>query len=311
MKKWLLSVILVLLSLSLFSCADSKKTSTARKAENKTESSKSKDSSSGDTEAEKKDDTPVSMKFRDVYGTVYKCDVNPEIPSNEYDNKNFVHNGDFLQYNDDKYSSRMGIDVSGHQGDIDFKKVKESGIDFVIVRVAYRGYGSKGLLCEDKYARQNIQEASDTGLDVGVYVFSQAINEKEAEEEADMALSIIDGTEISLPVCFDPEHILLEDHSKNPDARTSDVSEEQFTKNAAAFCNRVKEAGYTPMVYANMLWEAFSLDLSQLKDIPVWYADYEKVPQTPYNFMFWQYYNKGKVLGVSGSCDMDIQMINE
>lgn len=89
----------------------------------------------------------------------------------------------------------------------------------------------------------------------------------------------------------------------------SSVSREQFTRNASAFCDRIKKAGYKPMVYANMLWEAYSLDLSALTDIPVWYADYEKLPQTPYDFDFWQYSNEGVVPGISGACDMDIQII--
>lgn len=253
--------------------------------------------------------TRHKFKFRDVYGQTYETYTDPSIPANEYDDRSFVHNGSFLSYKDEGHSSRMGVDVSGHQGSIDWKKVKEAGIDFAIIRIAYRGYGHTGSLNEDSLARKNIKDAEAAGLDVGVYVFSQAINEKEAAEEADYAISILGGRDLDLPVCYDPEHILLKDHSKDPAARTSSVSREQFTRNASAFCDRIKKAGYKPMVYANMLWEAYSLDLSALTDIPVWYADYEKLPQTPYDFDFWQYSNEGVVPGISGACDMDIQII--
>ena len=84
---------------------------------------------------------------------------------------------------------------------------------------------------------------------------------------------------------------------------------EQFTKNTLAFCERIEEAGYEAMVYSNMLWEAYQFDLKQLSEYPIWYADYEELPQTPYRFSFWQYTNTGRVDGVTGDVDLDIQLI--
>ena len=136
-----------------------------------------------------------------------------------------------------------------------------------------------------------------------MYFFAQAVNENEAEEEADFVLNILNGRKLELPVTYDPESIL------NDTARTDNVTKEQFTKNAVTFCNRINDAGYKPMIYANMLWEAFELDLTKLSDVPVWYADYETLPQTPYNYEYWQYSNEGKVPGVQGNCDLDIQII--
>ncbi len=105
---------------------------------------------------------------------------------------------------------------------------------------------------------------------------------------------------LDLPVVYDPESIL------DDEARTDNVSGEQFTKNTRVFCERIEESGYRPMIYANMLWEAFELDLSELLDYPIWYADYESVPQSPYAFEIWQYTNEGQVPGVEGPCDINI-----
>lgn len=289
------------------------KTAVSQSSEDKTVQSSSSVSASSEKEETKQEEKPVSrtVTFRDVYGTSYEMKTDPDVSVCEYDVTKYIHDGDMLSYEDDKWTSRVGVDVSGHQGTIDWKKVKAAGIDFTIIRIGYRGYGHTGSINEDKYATANIRGASAAGLDVGVYFFSQAVSEKEAEEEAELTLKILGDTKLQLPVCFDPENILLEDHTKDPAARTSSVSKEQFTRNTNAFCTKIKEAGYEPMIYCNMLWEAFNLDMSELTGIPVWYADYEKKPQTPYAFEYWQYSNEGKVPGISGVTDMDIQMIQK
>ena len=137
-------------------------------------------------------------------------------------------------------------------------------------------------------------------MEQGVYFFAQAINEAEAKVEADFALKSLAGRSLDLPVVYDPESIL------DDVARTDNVSGQQFTANTKVFCETIKAAGYEPMIYANMLWEAFELDLSRLKGYPIWYADYEDKPQTPYDFVIWQYTNEGSVPGVEGVCDIDI-----
>lgn len=86
---------------------------------------------------------------------------------------------------------------------------------------------------------------------------------------------------------------------------------EQFTKNTLLFCELISEAGYEPMIYSNMLWEAYQLDLEQLSAYPIWYTDYEPQPQTPYHFEFWQYSNVGRVDGISGNVDLNIQLIEK
>jgi GH25 family lysozyme M1 (1,4-beta-N-acetylmuramidase) len=197
----------------------------------------------------------------------------------------------------------LGVDVSHHQHYIDWEKVKAQGYEFAILRIGYRGYGKTGSLNRDKEFERNLQNAHAAGLDVGVYFFAQAINEEEAREEAELVLEILNGRSLELPVVYDPESIL------DAEARTDNVSGEQFTKNTQVFCEIIKNAGYEPMVYSNMLWEAYELDLTQLQGIPVWYADYEPLPQTPYHFEYWQYTNEGTVDGISGGVDLNIQMM--
>lgn len=208
-------------------------------------------------------------------------------------------------YKDDKYSSRLGVDVSHHQGKIDWEKVKEDGYEFAIIRIGYRGYGTEGTLNLDNRFHENIKDAQRAGLDVGVYFFAQAINEEEALEEAEFVLKHLKGYELDLPVAYDPESILYDE------ARTDDVTGEQFTKNAKVFCKRIRKAGYEPMIYSNMLWEAYELDLKKLSDYPIWYADYEPLPQTPYDFVMWQYTSSGTVDGIKGRVDLNIQFVGK
>lgn len=243
------------------------------------------------------------VTFVDAFGEVHGMTINSEAEMMDYDKSKFVKDGEKMTYTDaSKYTYRLGVDVSEHQGAIDWAQVKAAGYDFAIIRVAYRGY-TEGALNRDATSQSNIEGAIAAGLDVGVYVFAQAINETEAEEEAQIVIDSLQGYPITGPVVYDPENIL------DAEARTDDVTGEQFTKNTVAFCEKVKAAGYTPMVYANMMWEAYKFDLTKLADYEFWYADYEDQPQTPYNFTYWQYAEDGNVPGIAGSTDLNIQMI--
>ena len=252
--------------------------------------------------SEQKTET-TTLDFVDVFGEHYETTIKPDVPKHDYLNDGFIRDGYKLTYEDDNYTSRLGIDVSRHQGKINWEKVKAQGVEFAFLRIGYRGYGSEGKICLDQRFYENIKGAQDVGIDVGVYFFSQAISEEEALEEAKFVIDALDGYTLQLPVVYDPESIL------DDVARTDDVSGEQFTKNTIVFCDSIKENGYEPMIYSNMLWEAFEFDLSQLTEIPVWYADYEEFPQTPYHFVFWQYTNEGRISGIDGNMDLDIQII--
>lgn len=261
------------------------------------------------TRAEEPDETDVekeeTLTFVDVFGEEYQTVIVPEVEKVKYDKDVFVHDGSKLFYEDDEYYSRIGVDVSHHQGIIDWQRVKNQGYDFAFIRLGYRGYGQSGTVNLDRTFDRNIEMAHQAGLDVGVYFFSQAINEEEAEEEANFVINHLSGYSLELPVVYDPESIL------DDDARTDNVSGEQFTRNTAVFCKKIEDAGYQAMIYSNMLWEAFEFDLTQLRSYPIWYADYEPKPQTPYSFDFWQYSNEGIVDGIQGRTDVDIQLIEK
>lgn len=240
------------------------------------------------------------MTFVDAHGEMHETTINPNIAKCEYDKDLFVLENDRMTYSDDAYETMQGIDVSHHQGDIDWNAVKEAGFDFVILRIGYRGYGEEGTLSEDTRFDEYYNGAKEAGLLVGAYFFAQAINEDEAIEEANFVIELLQGKELDLPVVYDPESIL------DDDARTDGISGDQFTNNTAAFCRAMYETGHEPMIYANMVWEAEMLDLESLSAYPIWYADYEIPPQTPYAFTCWQYNEKGSVPGVEGDCDLDI-----
>ena len=249
---------------------------------------------------------PEMLNFVDVFGEKYQVEINESVEKHQYITENFQLNGNKMSYvEDERYSYRLGVDVSHHQGSIDWEKVKAAGYDFAIIRIGYRGYGQEGNVCKDKQFSENIKNAQAAGLDVGVYFFAQAINEEEAFEEAQFVLNNLEGEVLQLPVVYDPESIL------DTEARTDNVSGEQFTKNTIIFLNTIKDAGYEPMVYCNMLWEAYELDLEQISEYPIWYADYELKPQTPYHFEFWQYTSKGHVDGILGNVDLNIQLIKK
>lgn len=258
------------------------------------------DTLTGETEEKRRQ----KLKFVDARGEWHEMEVNPEIKSHNYDWSYLTNTEGEIQYTGDKrYGIRKGVDVSVYQGEIDWQKVKEAGYDFAFLRIGYREYGTKGLLHVDEAFHTNIEHAQKEGMDVGVYLFSQAVNEEEAMEEAQLVLDHLAGYQLELPVVYDPERI------RDDEARTDSVKGEQFTRNTILFCEKIKEAGYVPMVYSNLVWEAFEYDMEKLADYPIWYADYEPAPQTPYDFAFWQYSESGQVEGIAGAVDLNIEFI--
>ena len=246
------------------------------------------------------------LHFVDAFGKAYQVKLNTNVKKHDYQLTAFTRDGDRLSYQGDgRYSYRLGVDVSYHNGYINWEKVKSSGYEFAFLRIGYRGYGQAGNVYLDEQFFNNMKNAQAAGMDVGVYFFSQAVNVKEAKQEAEFVLKNLQGYELQLPVVYDPENIL------DDEARTDDVTGAQFTKNTTAFCKKIEKAGYQPMIYSNMLWEAFQFDLEKLSEYPIWYADYEPLPQTPYNFVYWQYSNEGTVDGIEGAVDLDIQLIRK
>ncbi|NCB32322.1 MAG: lysozyme [Erysipelotrichia bacterium] len=221
---------------------------------------------------------------------------------NSYDWSNLNADSDIYIYEDDSYTSRYGIDVSFHQGVIDWQKVKASGVEFAIIRVGYRGYES-GILNEDTKFRANMEGAAAAGIDLGVYFFSSAITREEAEEEAAYVLNEIKDYSITCPVVYDMENVGSND-------RIAVLDLASRTEMAAAFCAKIKAAVYEPMVYGSANWLSTMLQTWNLQDsYPFWVASYHqtvKDPEYPYVFEMWQYDNTGTIDGIDKSVDLNI-----
>ena len=241
-------------------------------------------------------------EFVDVEGNLYQAELLEDVPYTAYEKEHLIEENGFKFYTDEEgnITSKIGVDVSKYQAEIDWEEVKKAGIDFVIIRLGFRGYGESGKLVEDEFFKANIEGALEAGLEVGVYFFSQAISEEEAVEEARFVIERIKDYDITCPVVFDTEEI------KNDEARTDHFTNEEFTANCIAFCDIIKDTGYTPMIYAIMKWMAYTLELDKLTQYEKWYADYEPHPQCPYAFTMWQYTEKGQVPGISGNVDLNV-----
>ncbi len=198
-----------------------------------------------------------------------------------------------------------GVDVSEHQGEIDWTAAAKD-VDFAIIRAGYRGYGERGTLVADGFFQQNMTNALSAGLEVGVYFFSQAVTPEEAVEEADFLLALLAdyGPEkITLPVFFDWEDI------SHDTARTDGVDGETVTQCAEAFCERVREAGYRPGIYAYRYLAYFSYDLPRLSDLSLWVGALGAESDFYYAHEFWQNAVTEGVGGINGEVDRDYRLI--
>ena len=225
----------------------------------------------------------------------------PEPEANPYGRNDFQFQGRYLKSL--RCDSIPGIDVSAYQGDINWNQVSLSGIKFAMIRVGYRGYGT-GKIVEDAYARENLRDAIYFGLEVGVYFFSQALNEEEVEEEIAFILDIIKDYDITMPVVFDWEYISAEARTANMDART-------LTDLNLYFCRRMEEEGYTPMIYFNSYQARNLMFLYELEDYPFWLAYYSYRMNYPYRVEMWQYTSTGRVPGIRGDVDINVMLLDQ
>lgn len=237
-------------------------------------------------------------------GTKYTyIGVNKSLKLNNLKNESFERDPltGYLKYiNDDGTStSHMGIDVSTFQKEIDWQQVKDSGIEFAIIRCGFRGYGSEGKLVEDSMFRQHIEGATAVGIEVGIYFFTQAVTEDEAREEAEFLLDIVKDYKYSGPIVIDIEPATSQ-------WRTYGLSGEQITSNVIAFCERIKEAGQTPMIYSGIKYFIRVMDYERLEPYSKWYAYYNDPLYFPYEISIWQYSMSGTVPGIGGDVDLDI-----
>lgn len=197
-------------------------------------------------------------------------------------------------------SGVLGIDVSKWNGAINWDAVKNSGINFVIIRCGFRGSATAALV-EDANFRSNIKGAQAAGLKVGVYFYSQAVNEVEAVEEASMALSLVSGYNLSYPIFLDVE---------SSGGRGDKISAAERTKVCEAFCRTVANSGYKAGVYANKTWFNSMINTSSISGYKIWLAQYAAAPTyTTTRYDMWQYSSKGSVSGISGKVDMNISYL--
>lgn len=224
------------------------------------------------------------------------------VPLNGYELTDFYLSEDGVSYEDEAYTTMRGIDVSEFQNTINWKAVKADGIDFAIIRAGGRLMQS-GTIFQDKRFHENMKGALAADIKVGVYFFSQAITEEEGLEEAELVLSMLEGYDITMPVVMDWERL------GGTDARTYGVGADRVTAAAIAFCSRIEEAGYTPMLYMNSYCGYTKFDLRDLADVELWFAEYEDVPSFRYHFTMWQYSATGRVKGINGNVDMNLYFV--
>lgn len=217
-----------------------------------------------------------------------------------YDWSGLERSGDRLTYYEDGVlSSRFGIDVSDHQGSIDWNAVAADGVEFALVRVGNRGYTEGVLYADDRYA-ENIDGATSAGLDVGAYFFSQATSVEEAREEAEFVLNLLAGRYLALPVVYDHEPV------NDAAGRANALDRETLTACARAFCERIEQGGYSTMIYGNS-GDMARYDRAGLGGRPVWFAEYDAAqPHAQFDFVMWQYTNAGTVAGIDTNVDLNL-----
>lgn len=238
--------------------------------------------------------------WQTIDGYTYFYDKNGNVVTGEQ----VIQGAKYSFGSDGKLSSGsgvLGIDVSKWNGSIDWNAVKNSGISYVIIRCGYRG-SSTGALIEDPKFKSNIQGAKAAGLKVGVYFFSQAVNEVEAVEEASMALSLVSGYGLNFPIFLDVE---------SSGGRGDRIDAGTRTAVCKAFCSTIQNSGYAAGIYANKTWFTSYINTGSLTGYKIWLAQYAAAPTyTATRYDMWQYSSKGTVGGISGSVDMNISYMN-
>lgn len=225
------------------------------------------------------------------------------LPKHNLDPDKFVitEKKDYEYYEDGVRISHRGVDVSRFQGNIDWKRVANDNVEFAIVRLGLRGYGTGEIKLDANYVA-NISGALAAGLDVGVYFYSQAITEEEAREEAEFVIENLKGYDINLPVIMDIEYV------DGDNGRANNLTVEERTRIANVFCETISAAGYEPMIYGNTKTFVLMLDLTKLEGIRKWFAYYNLPLYYPYEFSMFQYSESGRVDGIPEKVDLNIMI---
>ena len=222
----------------------------------------------------------------------------PPPPENPYEPIDFEANEETGEITLASGEGIKGIDVSEWQGDIDWQQVKDSGVEFVIIRVGGRGT-EKGTLYGDERAQEYYEGATEAGLKVGAYIFAQSITVEEAIEEAQFVLDAVRDWDVQMPLVYDWEYV-------DETARTADMDSRTLTDMAKAFCTTIQDAGYQPMLYFGRSQSVDLLNLEELVEYPFWLAMYSTIMDYPYKIDMWQYTDEGSVPGINGNVDMNL-----
>lgn len=245
---------------------------------------------------------PDNIVYVNNKGQYVFAPILSELAKNNYMDENFIQDDDgIITYNDNgTVISHMGVDASKFQGSIDFKKLKEQGVEFAMLRCGFRSYGN-GILNTDSSFDTFAKDAIKNDIKIGAYFFSSAVTTDEAIEEADYVLDIIKPYKVTYPVVIDFEEISGDSY------RQENLSEQELTDIIIAFCDRIEKAGYKPMIYSNLKGFVGRLDLTRLEKYEKWFAYYSDIPYFPYEYSIWQYSDSAKLDGVSGNTiDLDI-----
>lgn len=244
---------------------------------------------------------PEDIVYYDKGGYVF-CPIDESLPmsSVSYDDITFDETTGLASYAPGgENAGHMGIDISKYQQNVDWKEVKKAGVEFVMIRIGIRGYGTGALVMDESF-EDNIKGATKAGLKVGVYFFSQATSETEALEEASFVLNAIEKYKVTYPVAIDIEAV------NDSAARTANLTAAERTDYTIAFLEAVKAEGYTPLIYGNTKSFCGMLDMSRLSEYDKWFAFYDTEVYFPYEIKMWQYSEKGSVPGIKGDVDFNI-----
>ena len=237
----------------------------------------------------------------DYYTSDYK-----RIPYSGYD-YSLINKDDLYSYEDRKYDSLAGIDVSSYQGDIDWYKVKQDGIDFAMIRIGYRG-SLTGILHVDRKFERNYKSAIENNIKVGIYFYSQAANIKEAADEARFVIKVLDNKHLDLPIVYDYEETYFENGVYS---RIHELGVSERTNNAPTFLNIINNSQYDSMLYTNLEWADYYYNLDLLDNQLIWFAQYNRKPQFEKPFVIWQYTNEGTIDGIEGYVDLNLMFIQK
>lgn len=205
-----------------------------------------------------------------------------------------------VEYEDSDVTLHIGVDVSKFQGDVDWEKVKNDNIEYAYIRLGYRGYESGKIVVDDKY-EDNIKACNDASIDCGVYFFTEAKTREEGIEEAEFVLENLSDYHVELPIVID-----VEQSANTGKSRTKNLTKEERTEAVIGFCERIKEAGYTPMIYGNLKSMMIMLEYDKLEEYDKWFAYYHYPLRFPYKIKMWQYSSTGNVDGIKGDADLNV-----